>query len=155
LSTGFDSVVNERANNFKAIRGSIKYVIAVLLEVWKFKAVNFTLRIDGQEITQEAMLICIANGNSYGAGMKIVPHARHDDGLLDVMVVDRVNPLRLLLVFPRVFFGTHSKHPKVHFYSGKEIEILGATNAYADGERISQLPIKISISEKVLQVYKL
>ena len=155
LSTGFDAVVNERANNFKVIRGSIKYVIAVLLEVWKFRAIDFTLKVDGELITQQAMLVCVANGTSYGGGMKIVPHANHDDGLLDVMVVDRVNPLRLLLVFPRVFFGTHIKHPKVHFHSGKQIEISGETHAYADGERISSLPINISISERSLQVYKI
>ena len=155
LSTGFDSVVNERANNFKVIRGSIKYVIAVLLEVWKFRAVDFTLKVDGKIISQEAMLVCVANGTSYGGGMKIVPHATHDDGMLDVMVVDRVNPFRLLLVFPRVFFGTHTKHPKVHFFAGEKIEISGETHAYADGERISALPINISISERSLQVYKI
>ena len=155
LSTGFDSVVNERANNFKVIKGSIKYIIAVLLEIWRFRAIDFTLKIDEKVITQKAMLVCVANGTSYGGGMKIVPHAIHDDGLLDIMVVDRVNPLRLLLVFPRVFFGTHIKHPKVHFYSGRKIEVSGDTNAFADGERISGLPIKIEISEKALQVYKI
>jgi len=154
LSTGFDSVVNARANNFKLVKGTIKYVVAVLLEVWKFKAVDFTLRIDGRLITQKAMLVCVANGTSYGAGMKIVPHANHQDRMLDVMVVDHVNPLRLLLVFPRVFFGTHIKHPKVHFYSGESIEINGDTQAYADGEHISALPIHVTLSGKPLQVFK-
>jgi diacylglycerol kinase (ATP) len=58
------------------------------------------------------------------------------------------------MVFPRVFLGTHVKHPKVHFYSGKTIEISGRTEAYADGERISELPIQISISQDSLLVYK-
>lgn len=154
LSTGFDSVVNARANNFRFVKGTIKYVVAVLLEVWKFKAVDFTLTIDGKLITQKAMLVCVANGTSYGAGMKIVPHANHQDRMLDVMVVDHVNPLRLLLVFPRVFFGTHIKHPKVHFYSGESIEINGDTQAYADGEHISALPIHVTLSDKPLQVFK-
>jgi len=154
LSTGFDSVVNARANNFRFVKGTIKYVVAVLLEVWKFKAVDFTLTIDGKLITQKAMLVCVANGTSYGAGMKIVPHANHQDRMLDVMVVDHVNPLRLLLVFPRVFFGTHIKHPKVHFYSGESIEINGDTQAYADGEHISALPIQVTLSDKPLQVFK-
>ena len=70
------------------------------------------------------------------------------------MVVDHVNPLRLLLVFPRVFFGTHIKHPKVHFYSGESIEIIGDTQAYADGEHISALPIQVTLSDKPLQVFK-
>lgn len=103
LSTGFDSVVNERANNFKLVTGKIKYVVAVLLEVWRFRALKFTVTIDGVVQDPEAMLVCVANGTSYGGGMKIVPHARRDDQLLDVMVVDRVNPFRLLLVFSKSF----------------------------------------------------
>ena len=155
LSTGFDSVVNERANNFRVIKGSIKYVVAVLLEVWRFRAVSFEITIDGKQIHQKAMLVCVANGKSYGGGMKIVPQARNDDGLLNVMVVDRVNPLRLLSVFPRVFFGTHINHPKVHFYSGVDIHIAGKTQAYADGEKIGELPIEITLAERGIKVYTL
>ena len=155
LSTGFDSVVNERANGFKFVKGSIKYVVAVLLEVWRFRAIDFEIAIDGKVIRQKAMLVCVANGKSYGGGMKIVPQARNDDGLLNVMVVDRVNPLRLLAVFPRVFFGTHINHPKVHFYSGVDIRIAGKTKAYADGEKIGKLPIEIRLAERGIKVYTL
>ena len=155
LSTGFDSVVNERANNFKVIRGSIKYVVAVLLEVWRFRAIDFEITIDGKLIKQRAMLVCVANGKSYGGGMKIVPQARNDDGVLNVMVVDRVNPLRLLAVFPRVFFGTHINHPKVHFHSGSDVQIVGKTQAYADGEKIGDLPIEITLAERGIKVYTL
>jgi len=100
-------------------------------------------------------LVCVANGKSYGGGMKVVPQAQNDDGLLNVMVVDRVNPLRLLAVFPRVFFGTHINHPKVHFYSGAKIQIFGETQAFADGEKIGQLPIEISLADRGIKVYTL
>ena len=155
LSTGFDAVVNERANNFTLVRGKVKYIIAVLQKVWGFRALEFTLEIDGHKYQQKAMLVCVANGQSYGGGMKIVPHAKDDDGLLDIMVVDRVNPFRLLMVFPRVFFGTHVTHPKVHFFTGRNIKISGKTQAFADGERISDLPVEVRISEINLQVYRL
>ena len=155
LSTGFDSVVNERANNFKFIRGKVKYIVAVLQQVWSFSPVHFTISIDGEVQNRTAMLACVANGTSYGAGMKIVPHAKNDDDLLDLMVVDRVSPLRLLMVFPRVFLGTHVNHPMVHFFKGREISISGDTTAFADGECISALPIRIRIADQKLQVYRL
>jgi len=154
LSTGFDAVVNERANNFKVIKGKNKYVLAVLEKVWKFKAIEFTLTIDGVKQERRAMLICVANGASYGAGMKIVPFAKDDDGIFDVMVVDQVSPLRLLMVFPRVFFGKHINHPKVHFFTGTDIEISAKTEAFADGERISKLPVHIKVSPRNLQVFR-
>ncbi len=99
------------------------------------------------------MLVCVANGASYGGGMRIVPHAKRNDQLLDVMVVDQVNPFRLLMVFPRVFFGTHVHHPKVHFFIGKRIQISGNTQAFADGERVSNLPIEIDIADETLKVF--
>jgi diacylglycerol kinase (ATP) len=154
LSTGFDSVVNERANNFRRVRGSIKYAVAVFLEVWKFRSINFDILIDELQISGNAMLVCVANGNSYGAGMKIAPSAKNDDGTLEVMVVDHVSPFRLLMVFPRVFIGTHVNHPKVHFYSGSKISISGDTWAFADGEKISHLPVEVTISDMKLQVYR-
>ena len=155
LSTGFDSLVNQRANNFRLVKGKIKYVIAVLLEIWRFRALKYTVTIDGEVQDREAMLVCVANGTSYGGGMRMVPHAKRDDQLLDVMVVDRVNPFRFLLVFPRVFIGTHIHHPKVHFYLGKKIHISGDTQAFADGEKISDLPIEITLSSDRLRVYSL
>lgn len=155
LSTGFDAVVNERANNFKFFRGKSKYIIATLLEVWRFKPLSFTLTIDGVKQIRLGMLVCVANGTSYGGGMKIVPHASRSDQLLDVLLVDRVSPIRLLMVFPRVFFGSHVRHPKVHFFKGKRIEISGETQAFADGEKISNLPITITLSPDILLAYSL
>ena len=155
LSSGFDSVVNERANNFTKIGGSLKYAIATLAEVWRFKPLTYSLTVDDQEIHQKAMLVCVANGNVYGGGMKIVPHAKTDDGILDLMFVDPVGPLRLLAVFPRVFFGRHVNHPKVHFHSGKSITLVGDTTAYADGERVASLPIEIAVHPEKLKIYSL
>ena len=154
LSTGFDAVVNERANNFKIIKGKNKYVLAVLEMIWKFKAIDFTITIDGVKQERKAMLVCVANGTSYGAGMKIVPFAKDDDGVFDLMVVDQVTPLRLLMVFPRVFFGRHINHPKVHFFTGVDIKIAGNTEAFADGERIAKLPVHIKVSPRNLQVFR-
>lgn len=154
LSAGFDSVVNERANSFSKVKGKIKYVLAVLQKVWRFRAVDFEVSIDGVKQSRRAMMICVANGKSYGGGMQIVPQAKNNDGYLDVMFVDEVNPLQLLTVFPRVFFGSHVKHPKVHFVTGREILISGATTAYADGERIAHLPIRVGLSHRSLQVFR-
>ena len=155
LSTGFDAIVNERANNFKHVRGKIKYVLAVLQKVWRYRAIDFDITIDGASQSRRAMMVCIANGTSYGGGMQIAPHAKNNDGYLDLMIVDDVSPLRLLMVFPRVFFGTHVNHPKVHFLTGREILISARSMAFADGEPIAELPVRVGISGKSLQVFRL
>jgi diacylglycerol kinase (ATP) len=57
-------------------------------------------------------------------------------------------------VFPKVYSGSHIDHPAVKFLKGKNIEITAEAIAYADGERIGDLPIEVSIIEKSLMVYR-
>lgn len=152
LSTGFDSMVNERANRMR-IRSKIKYDLAMLLELPVFKPLEYEICIDGTELTTRAMLIAIANGISYGGGMKICPDSDIKDGLFDLMILEPVSKFEFLKVFPRVFKGTHITHPKVKILQGKEISINSRAIAYADGERIGPLPITAEIVPGALQTW--
>ena len=51
LSAGFDSYVNARANKLKRIPGTLKYVVALLLELPSFKQLRYKLEIDGELIS--------------------------------------------------------------------------------------------------------
>lgn len=154
LSTGFDSVVNERANRMKAISGRMKYNIAILLELPLFKPRRYNFLVDGQAFEVEAMLIAIANGISYGGGMKVCPDARLDDGLFDIMILEPVSKLEFLRVFPKVFSGSHLSHPKVRMLRGRKVELSAEAVAYADGERIGALPIDVSITPRALKFWR-
>jgi len=155
LSTGFDSIVNERANRMKLVKGRMKYNAAILLELPTFKAKTYEFRIDGISFTAKAMLIAVSNGISYGGGMKVTPHAKIDDGLFDVMVLGPVSKIEFLKVFPKVFSGGHVNHPAVQILRGKEVEIDSDAVAYADGERIGELPIFAEVLPGSLLTWRL
>jgi diacylglycerol kinase (ATP) len=142
LSTGFDSVVNERANIMKWPKGPSKYNVAMLLELFGFKPRDYEIEIDGQVFSTKAMLIAIGNGRSYGGGMKVCPGADMADDLLDVMILSPISKLEFLRVFPKVYAGTHVKHPAVKILRGKRVRINSSAIAYADGERIGKLPVQ-------------
>lgn len=149
LSSGFDALVNERANRLR-IRGKRKYDLAMLLELPVFKPIDYQFEIDGSTFSTSAMLIAVANSPSYGGGMKICPQARHDDGLLDLLVLEPVSKIELLKVFPRVYSGTHVSHPKVRMLRGRSISISADAVSYADGERIGNLPLTINAAPNAL-----
>lgn len=153
LSSGFDASVNERANAIKAPIGKLKYTIAMLLKLPRFKSIEFEVLIDSQKLNINSMLMVVANGSSYGGGMKILPNASFQDGKLDLLYVDPVSKFTLLSIFPLVFKGWHLKHPAVHVVSAESIELRGVTNAYADGEFVSHLPLKISVIQNGLQAW--
>lgn len=141
LSTGFDSVVNERANSLRWPKGAARYNTAIALELPKFRAINYELTIDGSTMPVEAMLIAVGNGRSYGAGMNVCPNAQLNDGLFDLVILEPVSTVEFIKVFPQVYSGKHIHHPQVRSIRAQKVRIEGASIAYADGERIGPAPV--------------
>ena len=141
LSTGFDSVVNERANRLSWPKGPQRYNAAIALELPKFKPLTYEITTDTNSFTTEAMLIAIGNGKSYGGGMYVCPQAQLHDGLFDIMILEPVSKLEFLKVFPRVYSGSHISHPKVRMLRSQRVSLVADAIAYADGERIGPAPI--------------
>jgi len=141
LSTGFDSIVNEKANTLSWPKGPMKYNVAIAIELPRFAPRHYEIVLDDRIISTQAMLIAVANGRSYGGGMLVCPRADISDGYFDVMVLHPVSKLEFIKVFPRVFKGTHITHPAVEIVRSKRVKITSDAVAYADGERIGQLPV--------------
>ena len=150
LSTGFDSMVNERANTMSWPKGPMKYNAAIAIELPRFKPRHYEITLDDRSISTEAMLIAVANGRSYGGGMLVCPDADLVDSLFDVMVLHPVSKLEFLKVFPRVFKGTHVTHPAVEIVRSASVKISADAVAYADGERIGPLPISAQCIPKAM-----
>lgn len=142
LSTGFDSVVNERANQMSWPKGPMKYNLAIARELPSFKPISYTIELDTQLLQVKAMLIAVANGSSYGGGMQVCPDASMSDGLFDVMILHPVSKFEFVKVFPKVFKGEHVSHPQVRIYRSAKVSISSSAIAYADGERIGGLPVR-------------
>ena len=150
LSTGFDSIVNEKANTMSWPKGPMKYNAAIAIELPRFKARHYEITLDDRIISTEAMLIAVANGRSYGGGMLVCPDADISDSLFDVMVLHPVSKIEFLKVFPRVFKGTHITHPAVEIVRSANVKITAEAVAYADGERIGPLPISAQCIPKAM-----
>jgi len=141
LSTGFDSIVNEKANTMKWPKGTMKYNAAIAIELPRFKPRHYEITLDDRSISTEAMLIAVSNGRSYGGGMLVCPNASITDGLFDVMLLHPVSTLEFIKVFPRVFAGSHITHPAVEIVRSRMVRIESKAVAYSDGERVGQLPV--------------
>jgi diacylglycerol kinase (ATP) len=154
LSAGFDSACNERANAMSWPPGRAKYLAAVIAELRAFKPVAYEMHTDAGSKSAEGMLVAIGNSSSYGGGMQVCPDAEIDDGLLDVVFVDRISTPTFLRVLPRVFNGSHVHHPAVHQEKTQSITLAGpGQSAWADGERVGPLPITVTVRPAALSVF--
>jgi len=155
VTTGFDSAVNERANEMTRLRGTARYVAALLAELRDLRTYTCDMTVDDERITGEALLIAVGNGATYGGGMRICPSADMEDGLLDVTWVDAAPRRTILRVFPRIFSGRHVHHPLVRTAVGGRITIdAPGAMVYADGERIGAAPVAIHVLPGALQVWR-
>ena len=153
-STGFDSLVNERANKMRWPKGPAKYNVAMAFELPKFQPIEYRFVIDGKNYQREAMLIAAGNGSSYGGGMLVCPSADMSDGLIDLMILNPVSKREFIQIFPSVYQGKHIEHPQVEIIQAKEIYLESDAVCYADGERIGPLPATISVVEAALSTWK-
>lgn len=150
LSAGFDAAVNERANRMTRLRGTPRYVVAVLLEVARLRPRRYRVVIDRDTRHLDAVLVTVGNTPSIGGGMRLAPAARVDDGLLDVLVATPLSRRQLLRLFPRVFRGTHVTDVHVSIERGRVVTIDTddrgpAPVTYADGERLGPLPVTLEV----------
>ena len=139
---GIDSVANELINSNRRLPGIVAYRLAPLRAIATWQAPTFTLTVDGATRRVRAHSIVIANSGSYGHGLRIVPSARVDDGLLDVLIVGD-GPRRAIGAFMRAAKqGTHVQRPEVEVLTAREVSIDAdrPLPLYADGDLLHTLP---------------
>jgi diacylglycerol kinase (ATP) len=86
--------------------------------------------------------------------MRIAPHAVMDDGLMDVVVVERVGVPTLLRTLPKVFSGAHLPHPRIKTFrtTAARLESKDDMDLYGDGEYIAPLPLTLEVRPRHLNV---
>jgi diacylglycerol kinase (ATP) len=152
---GFDSEVNRVANQrLRWVRGRPRYVGAVLAELVVGRPATFELVLDGQATRLQAWLVAVANGPSYGGGMRVAPAASLDDGLLEVVVIGEIGKLEFLRTFPQVFSGRHVEHPAVAVHRAARVDLDADRTlaVYADGEPAGTLPATFEVRPAAVTV---
>jgi diacylglycerol kinase (ATP) len=152
---GFDSEVNETANGMTVKLGATgTYVLALLKTLSRFSPASFTIQVDDERMELDAMLVEVGSGRWTGGGMRVLPNAIMNDGLLDVCVVEALSRPAFLRAFPRVFVGSHITHPKVRMRTGSRVQVEANRRVlvYADGELIGSLPAIFEVRPAALPV---
>lgn len=156
---GIDTEIARAANALpRWLRGYGGYALLLPPMLARFKPVmariTTTTRENSYPGFRPIIVAAFANTPIYGGGMKIAPHAKLDDGLLDLCIVNNMNKLALLTLFPTIYFGRHLSVRQV-FYSQTArfaVQTEPSTDIYADGEYVCQTPAEVSIAPRALTV---
>ena len=133
---GFDARVGWEFARFGK-RGLISYVRVALREFRRYQPKTYDISIDGTQGPREAFLVSVANGSQYGNNATIAPHAKMDDGLLDVCILRPFPALSIPVVAWKLFRRGMDELEYLEAGIGKKIVIRQPeTLAHIDGEPI-------------------
>lgn len=158
-SFGVSGVVVEKVENTtKRLGGTIAFAIGTLRALWSYRNQPVRLIVDGELVAEKLPIntVAVANGRSFGGGMRIAPNALLNDGLFDVVVVGEAGLWSFLRDGYRLYRGTHLNLPFVQWRRGKSViaEPCGSEPILIDmdGEQPGQLPVRYDILPAQLRV---
>ncbi len=130
------------------------YVAAVVRTLSRFVPAGFRVELDDAVVEGPHMLVVVGNAISYGGGMRVTPDASVVDGQLDVMLLRALTKPAFLRAFPKVFRGTHVRHPAVRIVRARRVKVEAdrRVQVYADGERVGPLPAVFEVLPAALPV---
>jgi diacylglycerol kinase (ATP) len=152
---GLDSEANARANRMPQwLRGAGGYFLAVLQALFSYHPVEIELAAEERKYAGPVFLVAVGNAHRYGHGIKIVPKAELDDGLLDVCLVRKISKLKVFFCLPIIYFGGHTRLKEVDYFRTRAVRIDSAQplELYADGEAVCRTPVEIRVLPRSLSL---
>jgi diacylglycerol kinase (ATP) len=151
---GIDSVANRIINNSRWVPSMLLYSLAPIraIATWKGSHVHGAHRWcddDGQSTHGGACQL-----RRVRARPQVVPPAKLDDGLLDVMIVGD-SPRRAVVSFMReAEHGTHINRPEVSLSTAREVTLSADRRlpVCGDGDALAHLPVTVRLRPGALQI---
>lgn len=154
LGFGFVADVAKKAYSYRQW-GALNYVIGVFIVTRHLESYPLEFEIDGQTYQRDNIFVEISNSQKTGGDMIMAPDALIDDGLLDVVILNKVSRIRLLSALPRIFKGTHLQMPEVEHFTGKRMSFhtTPAKVLTPDGEIVGATPITVTVLPGKIKVF--
>jgi diacylglycerol kinase (ATP) len=153
---GLDAEAAQLANTrFRRWPGLWRYLAGALVTFAAKKPLDLNASLDGERRDGRTLFAAVANGRDYGAGIRIAPDARMDDGWLDVALIADMGWLRLLRAIPIVLrSGDLRGFPEVQRYRCRKVVLEGGRKAivHGDGEHLGESPAEFEILPGAIRV---
>ncbi len=154
MGLGLDAEIGHRFNQLQH-RGLAAYTLTALGAWRDRRRERVTIATSHHRETLEVLFIAIANSDQYGYNARIAPHAKVDDGTLDLIAVQSVGLIGAIELSARLFHGSFDRSGRVRQIRGSHFTIERAAPGliHIDGEihhaaatlEISILPLSLRL----------
>ncbi len=135
---GVDALI---ANKMPAVTGatsgkqSKSYVGSIMKNLFDYEFKDITVISEGEVIYKGPMTLCtFNNGQYYGGGFKVTPHADIMDGYMNVRIADKMPKAKMPYMIARLLMENLDGHKLVHDFKLKEATLYCENTGNLDGE---------------------
>src|SRR5690606_21513719 len=122
-SVGITGDIAQRVNQ-SSKRRPWTFLTATVRGLLEHDPLPMQVALDGKPwFDGRAYLVAVANGTTFGRGMKIAPQAQVCDGLFDVVLVEGASRATILSALYQVYLGTHLTHPAVRSARAGRVDV--------------------------------
>ena len=111
-SVGLDARIGTDVSNYKRLpllHGFRAYAASTVVNVVKGIAEHYVVEVNGETVDGEMTFICVCNGRFYGGGFNPIPEADPSDGMLDVLLVDKVSRTQVPFIIGKYKDGRYKE----------------------------------------------
>ena len=158
-SVGLDARVGTDVANYKRIpllHGFWAYATSAAVNVVRGVSQPLHVELCGESIDREMTMVCVCNGRYYGGGFYAVPEADPRDGLLDVLVVEKVTRRQVPGLIGKYKAGRYKELPHlITHYRTNALTIHSPTPTAVnlDGELRMETDIHMSVALEKLRFF--
>jgi diacylglycerol kinase (ATP) len=158
VSLGGAATISHRTSQSRWLKklGGIAYLLMTPPVTLGYRSRDVAITIDGVlQGRRPIYTALVGNTENGGGGMKLVPGAKFDDGVLDLIEMGAISPLAMLTtVLPRVYSGAYVHHPKVRMTRGTSFRFESAVETLVDldGETVGRLPLDVAVLPRAFHV---
>ncbi len=154
LGFGFTTDVTRQAVHYKFF-GKQAYTLAILKKLIGLKSYPLLMELKGKKYELHNTFVSILNTKYAGGNLLMAPKALHNDGLMDVIVVNKLSRWELLKTFPKIYDGSYIESPYVDYFQTDKIKFSSPQHKQLspDGELCQELPVEIEVIPEALEFF--
>lgn len=152
---GFSGLVDEKLTpKMKKTWGPLAYLRSAAAALPELRAYRTTLAFDNSEsLTLDLYNVVVANGRYVAGGTLIAPEALIDDGLLDIILIQKRSAPELALLAAQVVVGAHLSSDAIVFRRAAKLTVNSKPGMWfnVDGELVGNEPACFEILPRALR----
>ncbi|MCR5592299.1 MAG: diacylglycerol kinase family lipid kinase [Saccharofermentans sp.] len=143
------------SSDFKTAIGPAAYWITAMKDLPTInKAVPLTIKANGNTYNEEAIMFMIGNTKSVGGFRNLMSRADITDGLLDVLVLRKMDPVDVVPLLGSLVIGEHINNEHVLYFQTESLTLESGESIVLDidGEEGPSLPATITCIKEAINL---